>query len=240
MTATQSRETEPNRESQAKREAEQAREILESARDAEWRKPSFGKQLFLGRLRMDLISPWPTPDPEKARRAAEFLPKLEAFLAEKVDNAQIEREAFIPDEVFTGLAELGAFGMKIDPEYGGLGLSNLHYCKALMLAGSEEAASGVPARTAASTRSGMARYAATWCAYGFSWRDSSRGRAASTRPWPRSSRPSAQCAQVCPAGTVPGAAAAIAFATAARQRSSSPATAASTASMADSWLIQSG
>ena len=127
MTATQAR---------AEATADQAREILESARDTEWRKPSFGKQLFLGRFRLDLISPWPQPDSEKAARAETFLPKLREYLAAHVDGAQIEREAFIPDDVFAGLAGLGAFGMKIDPEYGGLGLSNLHYCKALTLAGS--------------------------------------------------------------------------------------------------------
>ncbi|MCP2327461.1 hypothetical protein HDA40_005968 [Hamadaea flava] len=115
--------------------AAQAREILESSRD-EWKKPSFGKQLFLGRFRLDLISPWPQPDPEKAARAEAFLPKLREYLANNVDGAQIERESFIPDDVFAGLAELGCFGMKIDPEYGGLGLSNLHYCRALMLTGS--------------------------------------------------------------------------------------------------------
>ncbi|NUT36817.1 MAG: acyl-CoA dehydrogenase [Hamadaea sp.] len=126
MTATDARPQVP---------AEQAREILESSRD-EWRKPSFGKQLFLGRFRLDLISPWPQPAPERAARADAFLPKLAEYLAAHVDGAQIEREAFIPDAVFAGLAELGCFGMKIDPEYGGLGLSNLHYCKALALAGS--------------------------------------------------------------------------------------------------------
>src|SRR5690606_18013108 len=47
-----------------------------------------------------------------------------------------EREARIPDEVITGLADLGAFGMKIDQKYGGLGLSHLHYCRALTVAGS--------------------------------------------------------------------------------------------------------
>src|SRR5215217_74809 len=133
MTATQAR---------AEATADQARELLESARDKQWLKPSFGKQLFLGRFRLDLISPWPTADPEKAARAETFLPKLREYLAAHVDGAQIEREAFIPDTVFEGLGGLGAFGMKIDPEYGGLGLSNLHYCKALTLAGSANPAIG--------------------------------------------------------------------------------------------------
>ena len=42
----------------------EARQTAEAAREAEWRKPSFGKQLFLGRLRLDLIDPWPTPSAE--------------------------------------------------------------------------------------------------------------------------------------------------------------------------------
>jgi alkylation response protein AidB-like acyl-CoA dehydrogenase len=117
----------------------QARQVAEAARESEWRKPSFGKELFLGRLRLDLIHPWP---------GSEDRPDAEAFLAELdayvrcVDGARIERENSIPDEVFHGLARLGAFGMKIDKEYGGLGLSNLHYCKALTLIGSAHPAIG--------------------------------------------------------------------------------------------------
>jgi alkylation response protein AidB-like acyl-CoA dehydrogenase len=118
----------------------QARQVAEEARQAEWRKPSFGKELFLGRLRLDLIDPWPVP--ESRPDADDFLAKLEAFLRAEVDGPRIEREARIPDEVFHGLARLGAFGMKIDKEYGGLGLSNLHYCKALELIGSVSPAVG--------------------------------------------------------------------------------------------------
>jgi len=121
---------------------QQARQVAEAARETEWRKPSFGRELFLGRLRLELIDPPPEPDPERAGRAEEFLAKLRTFLAGEVDGAQIERDARIPDEVLRGLAELGAFGMKIDERYGGLGLSNLHYCRALMLVGSANPALG--------------------------------------------------------------------------------------------------
>ncbi len=120
----------------------QARQVAEAARESEWHKPSFGKELFLGRLRLDLIDPYPQPSAEQAERAEEFLGKLRTFLANEVDGAQIERDASIPDEVLRGLADLGAFGMKIDQKYGGLGLSNLHYCKALTLVGSANPALG--------------------------------------------------------------------------------------------------
>jgi alkylation response protein AidB-like acyl-CoA dehydrogenase len=119
-----------------------SRQVGEAARETEWRKPSFGKELFLGRFRMDLIEPWPETDPERAARADAFLDKVASFVRDNVDNEQIERDGRIPDEVIRGLAELGAFGMKIDEKYGGLGLTNLHYCKALTLVSSANPAVG--------------------------------------------------------------------------------------------------
>jgi hypothetical protein len=121
---------------------QEARAVAEAARETSWRKPSFGKELFSGRLRLDLVHPLPTPDPESETRAAEFMTRLHEFVSTRVDGEQIERDARIPDEVLTGLGELGAFGMKIDQRYGGLGLSNLQYCRALMLAGSANPAMG--------------------------------------------------------------------------------------------------
>jgi hypothetical protein len=135
MTTTQSPPDEAAPRGGAQVSYEQARQVGEAAREREWRRPSFGKELFLGRLRLDLIEGWPEPDPAATARAERFFAALRAYLP-TVDGARIEREARIPDEVFHALADLGAFGMKIDEEYGGLGLTNLHYCKALTLIGS--------------------------------------------------------------------------------------------------------
>ncbi|MDJ0460951.1 acyl-CoA dehydrogenase family protein [Streptomyces sp. H27-C3] len=120
----------------------EARRVAEAAREQDWRKPSFAKELFLGRLRLDLIHPHPMPPPEDARRGEEFLATLRDFCETKIDSAQIEREAKIPDEVINGLKELGALGMKIDIEYGGLGLTQVYYNKALALIGSASPALG--------------------------------------------------------------------------------------------------
>ncbi|MBO0815868.1 MAG: acyl-CoA dehydrogenase family protein, partial [Actinobacteria bacterium] len=114
----------------------EARQTAEEAREAGWRLPSFGKQLYLGDFRLDLIHPHPQPDPEAARRGEEFCARLREFCEQSVDGAAIERDALIPDAVVKGLAALGAFGMKIAPEYGGLGLTNLYYNRALVIAGS--------------------------------------------------------------------------------------------------------
>jgi alkylation response protein AidB-like acyl-CoA dehydrogenase len=114
----------------------EARQVAEEAREAGWQKPSFGKQLYLGDFQLDLIHPHPRPSEESTRRGEEFCARLREFVESSVDGALIERDARIPDEVFKGLAALGAFGMKIAPEYGGLGLSNLYYNRALIIAGS--------------------------------------------------------------------------------------------------------
>jgi alkylation response protein AidB-like acyl-CoA dehydrogenase len=120
----------------------EARQVAEAAREQDWRKPSFAKELFLGRLRLDLIHPHPTPAPEDVQRGEEFLAKLRDFCETRIDSARIEREARIPDEVINGLKELGALGMKIDTKYGGLGLTQVYYNKALALVGSASPAVG--------------------------------------------------------------------------------------------------
>ncbi len=113
----------------------QAREVAEAARETEWTRPSFAKELYLGRFDLSLIHPHPVSSPEDAERGDAFLARLDEF-CRSMDGARIERESLVPDEYVKGLNELGAFGMKIPEEYGGLGLSMYYYGRALMLAGS--------------------------------------------------------------------------------------------------------
>jgi alkylation response protein AidB-like acyl-CoA dehydrogenase len=119
-----------------------ARQVAEAARETEWRLPSFGRELFLGNFRLDLIHPQPRVDPALAAKGEEFLTRLRAFLEEHADPAQIERDARIPDDVVDGLKQLGAFGMKVAEQYGGLGLSQVDYNRALALANSWHSAFG--------------------------------------------------------------------------------------------------
>src|SRR3989442_7828622 len=116
--------------------AEEARDVAEAAREQEWAAPSFVRELFLGKLRMDLIHPYPEQDPAEIARAKPFLDSLERFLREQVDSDRIDREGEIPQEVIDGLEELRAVSIKIPREYGGLGLSQLSYMKAIELVSS--------------------------------------------------------------------------------------------------------
>src|SRR5262245_14594517 len=115
--------------------AEEARAVAEAAREETWAAPSFVKDLFLGRLRMDLIHPYPAQSPDEIARAKPFLEQLERLLA-TVDSDKIDREGEIPPDVVAKLKALGAFGIKIPRDYGGLGLSQLSYMKAIELVSS--------------------------------------------------------------------------------------------------------
>ncbi|GAA2168342.1 acyl-CoA dehydrogenase family protein [Pedococcus bigeumensis] len=113
----------------------ESRAVAEAAREADWSRPSFAKGLYLGHFDLDLVHPHPRATPEDQARGEEFLVRLRE-VCEGIDGAQIERDALIPDDVLARLADIGAFGMKIPREYGGLGLTMSAYGQALMLVGS--------------------------------------------------------------------------------------------------------
>ncbi|WP_020106621.1 acyl-CoA dehydrogenase family protein [Nocardia sp. 348MFTsu5.1] len=114
---------------------EQSRALVEESRAEGWDKPSFCKELFLGRFQLDLVYPYPKSAPEDSAKGDRFLGKLAAYCA-TVDGSVIEREERIPDEYVKGFAELGCFGLKISEDYGGVGLTQVAYNRALMLIGS--------------------------------------------------------------------------------------------------------
>ncbi len=116
----------------------EARRVAEEAREAEWREPSFLKELYLGSFRLDLIHPFPgTSDPPRPE-FLDFYRRMERFLLENVDPDRIDREGQIPPEVVQGLRQIGAFGMKIPKEYGGLGLSQVEYGRVMQMVTSHD------------------------------------------------------------------------------------------------------
>ena len=88
--------------------------------------------------------------------------RLERFMRERVDSDKIDREGKIPSDVVRGLGEIGAFGIKIPTEYGGLGLSQYSYTHAIGLVTSQDGnltallsaaqSIGVPSRSSCSAR----------------------------------------------------------------------------------------
>jgi alkylation response protein AidB-like acyl-CoA dehydrogenase len=109
--------------------------VAEASRQQEWHQPSFMRELFLGNFRLDLVHPYPLPGAERPEFTA-FYDEMKRFLREDVDSVEIDATGEYPDQVIEHLRKMGAFGMKIPKEYGGLGFTNGEYQKVMQLLGS--------------------------------------------------------------------------------------------------------
>ncbi len=102
--------------------------------------PSYAKALFSGVIAHDLVFPYPDHrDPS----FGDWLEDVRRFLDAKVDAAVFDRDAEIPEGVIEGLAERGVMGLYVPSEYGGLGMSQLHYVRATSAIVERDASLGV-------------------------------------------------------------------------------------------------
>src|SRR5437660_12932153 len=91
----------------------EALELAEAARDPLEDRGSFASNLFVGRYDFDRIYPYPAQSAEDRATGEEFLRKLESYLRENVYHDEIDRTGEIPTETLKGLADIGAFVIKV-------------------------------------------------------------------------------------------------------------------------------
>lgn len=95
----------------------------------------FAKALFFGKVRGDLVFPYPRLSPDQEHLATEAAAKVRQFAKDQIDHMRIDREAMIPDSVVRGLAELGVLGMTAPREYGGLAFNQQQYLRIMEILG---------------------------------------------------------------------------------------------------------
>ncbi|MFQ5666363.1 MAG: acyl-CoA dehydrogenase family protein [Candidatus Binatia bacterium] len=113
----------------------ESRQVAEESRETEWAGRTFLRELFLGNFLLELIHPFPV-EREDRPEFTQFYNALRQFLREQVDPVAIDRTGEYPEQVVEGLRKLGAFGMKIPKEYGGLGFTVSEYTKVMQMVGS--------------------------------------------------------------------------------------------------------
>ncbi len=116
------------------KEKRQALEVTEDARGPRLM-DGFASGLFMGRPVFSSLHEAiqkPCPDGEEGEK---FLKTLESTLDLHANPDEIDETGEIPDSLLEKLAEIGAFGIKIPKEYGGLGLSQSTYSRAAKLLG---------------------------------------------------------------------------------------------------------
>lgn len=109
---------------------EKQRKLAEELLFTGKQKPSFAKMLYFGIFDSSRVFPYPIPSLEEQREVEEYVEKVKRF-AGTIDPDQIDRESQIPDEVIREMGNLGLLGLTIPKEYGGLGMSQYAYCKAM-------------------------------------------------------------------------------------------------------------
>ncbi|TKG96456.1 DNA polymerase II [Puteibacter caeruleilacunae] len=114
-----------------KNQAQHAMDLAEDSRQKDWHHPSFVSELFNGRFRWELITPFPEQDASDKKIGDEFLLKVKACLTEYIDPDEVDRSEKLSDEAIAALKEIGCFRMKIPKEYGGLGLSLFNYARVI-------------------------------------------------------------------------------------------------------------
>ncbi len=114
-----------------KKQLQQAEELLFEGEE----KKGFCTELYFGRFNVDAMMPFPEQN-ENARAAGDsMVAKVKKLCVEFIDADKIDREALIPDGIVKALGNYGVLGMTIDPENGGIGMTQFNYCRVMEIIG---------------------------------------------------------------------------------------------------------
>lgn len=108
---------------------EEQKRLAEELLSSEGIKPGFAKALSFGIL--EPLAPPPRISNVEKEANDRYLEKLNVFLDKNLDAAAIDKAEQIPTSLIEGLAEIGLLGMTVPKKYGGLGMSQQAYCRAI-------------------------------------------------------------------------------------------------------------
>jgi alkylation response protein AidB-like acyl-CoA dehydrogenase len=124
-------------------EEKKSMDLAEDSRQKQWKHPSFSAELFMGKFKWNYIHPYISQSEEDKKIGDEFIDKIEQVITKYIDPEKVDEEKVIPEEALTELKKLGCYGMKIPKDYGGLGLSNTNYTRAISFISSHCASTAV-------------------------------------------------------------------------------------------------
>ncbi|CAB3227423.1 unnamed protein product [Arctia plantaginis] len=115
-----------------------------SSRPAPRQSASFVLNLFRGQFEPAQVFPFPEPLSEDQRQMLqELVPPVEKFFQEVNDPAKNDSAAKIEEGTLAGLWELGAFGLQVPSDHGGLGLNNTQYARLVEVVGAHDLGVGI-------------------------------------------------------------------------------------------------
>ncbi|XP_046853209.1 very long-chain specific acyl-CoA dehydrogenase, mitochondrial-like [Xenia sp. Carnegie-2017] len=105
---------------------------------------SFAMGVFKGQAFVDEVFPYPEALTDEQRELLEGLvDPTEKFFQECNDAAKNDAIEKVDDETMKGLKEMGAFGLQVSENHGGLGLSNTAYSRLVEIVGIHDLGIGI-------------------------------------------------------------------------------------------------
>ncbi|OWK49812.1 Very long-chain specific acyl-CoA dehydrogenase, mitochondrial [Lonchura striata] len=100
--------------------------------------------MFLGRLNAEQVFPYPSVlTEEQEQTLRELVGPLSRFFEEVNNPFKNDALEKVEDETMKGLKELGAFGLQVPLEFGGLGLNNTQYARLVQIVGQHDLGVGI-------------------------------------------------------------------------------------------------
>ncbi|XP_064293711.1 very long-chain specific acyl-CoA dehydrogenase, mitochondrial isoform X2 [Phalacrocorax carbo] len=105
---------------------------------------SFAVGMFLGRLNTEQVFPYPSAlSEEQEQTLQELVGPVTRFFEEVNNPARNDALERVEEATMQGLKEMGAFGLQVPPEMGGLGLSNTQYARLVEIVGQHDLGVGI-------------------------------------------------------------------------------------------------
>merc|ERR1711876_126797 len=105
---------------------------------------SFVQNMFRGIINPEQTFPYPKVlNEEQAENLAMLVPPTEQFMSEQNDAAWNDANETTHPDTVQGLRELGAFGLQVPEELGGVGLNNTQYARLTEIVGGNDLGVGI-------------------------------------------------------------------------------------------------
>ncbi|XP_036308167.1 very long-chain specific acyl-CoA dehydrogenase, mitochondrial isoform X2 [Pipistrellus kuhlii] len=119
-------------------------EASTGAKPAKAESKSFAVGMFKGQLTTDQVFPYPSVlNEEQTQFLKELVGPVSRFFEEVNDPAKNDTLEMVEDATIQGLKELGAFGLQVPSELGGVGLCNTQYARLVEIVGMHDLGVGI-------------------------------------------------------------------------------------------------
>ncbi|XP_049597976.1 very long-chain specific acyl-CoA dehydrogenase, mitochondrial [Syngnathus scovelli] len=105
---------------------------------------SFAVNIFKGQIATAQVFPYPSVlNEEQEQFLRELVPPVGKFFEEVNDPAKNDTLEKVEDHTMEGLKEMGAFGLQVPADLGGLGLTNTQYARLVEIVGTHDLGVGI-------------------------------------------------------------------------------------------------